>query len=118
MFIGKCLGYKGFFSSTNILQIVDVVRQVVSLLCFEPIVCLFLPHERSEMFCHFVLTAETTQRRPQVLLVNCSIIWQFCCTLDVIFHMSQNSSKFGRQLLVMMNYTQDFNQSEIGKYFE
>ena len=29
--------------------------------------------------------------------VNCSIIWKFCCTSDDIFHMSQNSSQFGRQ---------------------
>ena len=63
------------------------------------IVCLFLPREPSEMFCPFVLNTETTQPCPQVLLVNCSIIWQFCCTLDVIFHMSQNSSKFGQELV-------------------
>ena len=25
---------------------------------------------------------------PQVFLVNSSIIWQFCCTIDVIFHIS------------------------------
>ena len=49
------------------------------------------------MFCHFVLTTKTTQRRPQVFSVICPIIWQFCFTSDVSFHISQNSSKFGGQ---------------------
>ena len=43
----------------------------------------FLPHEMSEMFRHFVFTTKTTQPCPQVFLVNHSIIWQFCCTIDV-----------------------------------
>ena len=46
---------KGFFSSANILQIADVIRQVVFLLlllCFQPIVHLFIPRETSEMFHH------------------------------------------------------------------
>ena len=42
------------------------------------------PCEMSKMFHHFVFTTKTTQPRPQVLLVNLSIIWQFCCTIDVI----------------------------------
>ena len=49
------------------------------------------------MFCHFVLTTKTTQPRPQVFSVICSIIWQFCFTIDVSFHISQSSSKFGGQ---------------------
>ena len=53
--------------------------------------------ETSEMLRHFVLTVKTTQPRPQVFSVNCSIFWQLGCTVDVIFHTSQNSSKFGRQ---------------------
>ena len=94
------LGDKGLFSTGNIPQTADVVLRVVSLLlwlCFKPIVRLFLPRETSEMFRRFVLTAKTTQPRPRVFLVNCSVFWQLCCTIDVIFHTSENSSKFGRQ---------------------
>jgi len=121
VFLSARLGDKGLFSTGNILQIADVVRQVVLLLfflCFESIVRLFLRRETSEVFCHFVLTIKTTQSRPQVFSINRSKIWQFCCTLDVIFHISQNSSKYGRQYLVMINYAQDFSQSETEKYFE
>ena len=75
------------FSSADILQIPDVVRRVVFLLfllCFKPIVCLILSRETSEMFPHFVFTTKTSRRRPEVSLVNRSIVWQFCCTIDVI----------------------------------
>ena len=82
------LGDKGLFSSANILQIAHIVRRVVFL---------FLPRETSEKFRHFVLTTKTTQPRPQVVLVNCPVFWQVCCRIDVIFHISQTSSKFGRQ---------------------
>ena len=80
----------------------------------------FLPRETSEMFRHFstLLCTKTTQPRPQVFSVNCSTNWQFPCTIDVIFHTSQNSSKFGRQQLVVMNYAWDFSQSEAKKYYE
>ena len=94
------LGDEGLFSTANILQIADVVPLVVFvlfLLCFYPIVRLFLPREVSEMFRHFVLKTKTTQPHPQGFSVNCSIIWEFCCTIYVIFHIPQNSSKFGRQ---------------------
>ena len=40
---------------------------------------------------HFVFTTKTTQPRPQVFSVNRSIIWQFCCTIDVI---SSHIAKF------------------------
>ena len=113
------LGAKGFFRTANILQIADVVRRVVFLLvllCFQPVVRPFLPLETSEMFRHFVLT--TTQPRLQVFSVNGLVFWQLCCTTDVIVHISQNSSKFGRHQLVMMNYPWDFSQSETEKYFE
>ena len=63
----------------------------------DPIVRLFLPRETSQMFHHFEVTTKTTEPRPQVFSVNGSIIWQFYCTIDVIFHISQNSSKFGGQ---------------------
>ena len=115
------LGDKGLFSTANILQIAVLVRRVVvllSLLCFQPIVRLFLPRETSEMFRLFVLTTKTTQPRPQVFSVNCSVFWRLCCTIDVIFHMRQNSSKFGRQQLVMMDYAWDLSQSQTEKYFE
>ena len=98
--LSASLENKGLFSTANILQIADVVRRVVFLLfllCFEPIVRLFLPREMSEMFRHFVLTTKTAHPGPQVFSVNVSIIWQFCCTIDVIFHIPQNSFKFGRQ---------------------
>ena len=119
------LGDKGLSSSANILFIlINVVRRVVFslfLLCFQPRVRLFLPRETCEMFRHFstlLCTLKTTEPRPQVFSVNCSTNWQFSCTIDVIFHTSQNSSKFGRQQLVVMNYEWDFSQSEAKKYYE
>ena len=51
----------GFFTSANVLQIADVALRVVFLLfllCFQPIVRLFLPRETSEMFRLFVLYAK------------------------------------------------------------
>ena len=64
------------------------------------------------------LTTKIIQTRPQVLSVNGSIICQLCCTIDLISSIWQNSFKFGRQQLVMMNYGWDFSQSETAKYFE
>ena len=65
IFDSACLwrisGDNRLFSSTNIFQIADVVRRVVFLLfllCFQPIVRLFLPRETSEMFRLFVLFAK------------------------------------------------------------
>ena len=122
--LSASLGDKGSFSTANLLHI-DVVRRVVFLLFllfFQPIlqliVRLFLPCETTEMFRHFVLTTKRIQLRAQVFSVICSIIWHFCCTVDVIFQVSQNSSKFGRQKLVMINYAWYFSQSETDKYFE
>ena len=70
-------------------------RLLSVLAMLMPIVHLFLPRGTSEMFHHFVLPTKTTQPRLQVFSVNCSIIWQFCRTIDAIFHILQNSSKFG-----------------------
>jgi len=70
------------------------------------------------MFHHFEVTSKTTEPPPQIFSVNGSIIWQFYCTIDVIVHISQNSSKFGGQKLVMMNFACDFSQSDTEKYFE
>ena len=57
---------------------------LVVLLCIQSIVCLFLPCVTSEMFHHFCNTTKTTQGHPQVFSVNGSIIWQFCCMVDII----------------------------------
>ena len=53
--------------------------------------------ETREMSCHLKVTTKTTQLHPQVFLVKGSIIWQFYCTFDIIFHTLQNSSIFGQQ---------------------
>ena len=50
-----------------------------------------LRRETSGMIRHFVFTIKTTQASSQVFLVNCSLIWQFCCTTDVI---SSHIAKF------------------------
>ena len=88
------LGDKELFSSRNIIQIKDVVRRVaflLFLLCFQPKARICLPRETSEMFPHFVFTTTTAQPRPQVSVADRSIIWQFCCTIDVI---SSHIAKF------------------------
>ena len=50
------LGDKGLFSSVNIADVVRRVVFLLFLLCFWPIVHLFLHRETSEMLCHFLLT--------------------------------------------------------------
>ena len=40
------------------------------------------------------------------------------CIFEIISSLNTNSSKFGHQKLVMVNYACDFSQSESGKYFE
>ena len=47
--------------------------------------------EMREMICHFEFITKTTQPRLQVFLINRSIIWQFCCMIDVI---SSHITKF------------------------
>ena len=64
---------KGLFSCANILQIADVVCRVVVLsllflVCFWPILRLFLPRETSELFRYFVPTTKTTQTSSPGLL--------------------------------------------------
>ena len=115
--LSASFGDKEFFRCANILQIADVVRRVVFLLflpCFLKIFCL----ETSKMSRHFVLATKTTQTHPQVFWGNGSIICQFCCMIEVISSISQNSFTFGQQYLVMMNYAWDFSQSDTEKYFE
>ena len=85
--LSASLGDKGLFSAANILQIADVVRQVAFML----FLLFFLRRETSEMFRHSVFTIKTTQPRPEVFSVNRSIIWPFCCTIDVI---SSHIAKF------------------------
>ena len=55
----------------------------------------YFSHETSEIY-----SLLKQLNRPQVFSVKGSIIWQFCYTLstiDIIFQISQNSPKFGRQ---------------------
>ena len=71
--------------------------------CILTVLAMFLANsllisslQRSEMFCHFVLTTITTQPRPQVFLVDCLVFWQLYFRIDVIFHILQTSSKCGQ----------------------
>ena len=54
--LSASLGDKGLFSSVNIADVVRRVVFLLFLLCFWPIVHLFLHRETSEMLCHFLLT--------------------------------------------------------------
>ena len=57
----------------------------------------FLPrHPNSRLLFHREMS-ETTHPRPQVFSVSGSIIWQFCCMIDVISSILHNSPKFGQQ---------------------
>ena len=71
-----------------------------------------------DMFLYSLLKQRNLVPRSSRLIVHFSGNYAACRTNDVIFHISQNSSKFGRQLLVMMNYAWDISQSETEKYFE
>ena len=102
----KCL-----FLSANILQIAYVLRRFVFLLLL-PYFQKIYRRETSKMFRHFVLTTKATQLRPQVFSVNGSIICNFGCTFDVIRPIWHNSSKFGEQQLVMMNYACDLTNQK------
>ena len=66
--------------------------------CLLAVLSMFLanssPISSSRNEGNFVLTTKTTQPRPQVFSVNCSVFQQLCCTIDFIPHISQNSSKF------------------------
>ena len=66
----------------------------------------------TKMFRYFFLTTKATQLRPQVFSVNGSIICNFGCTFDVIRPIWPNSSKFGEQQLVMMNYACDLTNQK------
>ena len=52
-------------------------------------------------------------------MVNCSIIWQFCCTIDFI---SSHIAKFFQIWPTVTGYDEyyalDFSESEMAKYFE
>ena len=43
----------------------------------------------------YSLPKQLNLRSSQVFLVNCSVFWELSCLTDIIFHLSQNSSKFG-----------------------
>ena len=84
----------------------------------EPLLCLVLTLETSEMSTIFVFTTKTTQACPQVFLVNGSLTCKEAALLMSQVDQSQNSSKFGHQQLVKVSYVCAFSQSESGKYFE
>ena len=66
----------------------------------------------------FVFTNKRTQPRPQVFSVNGALTCTKAALLTSLVHQTQNSSKFGHQYLVMVNYACGFSQSESWKYFE
>ena len=66
----------------------------------------------------FLFTTKTTQPRPPVFSVTGALTCNCAALLTSSVDKSQNSSKFGQQWLVMVNYTCAFSQSERGKYFE
>ena len=114
IFESACLGDKGLVCSANVFQIADVVGRVVFLrflLCFQPIVHLFLPRETSEMFRHFIgIHYQKPQPRLQVFSVNSSMIWRFCCTIEVI---SSHIAKFFQIWSTVAGYDElcvEFNQ--------
>ena len=78
----------------------------------------FLTLETSEMSAIFKFTTKTTQPRPQVFSVNGALTCTSAAFLTSFPRLTQNSSKFGHQKLVMVNYACAFSQSESGKYFE
>ena len=85
-----------------------------------PMMFLLFPlrRETSEMIRHFVFTIKTTQARSQVFSVNCSLIWQFCCTTDVI---SSHIAKFFQiwsRVAGCNELCVAFSQSETEKYFQ
>ena len=91
------LGDKGLFAA-NILRIADSVLFffvfLLFLLCFSPRVRLFL----REMFRYFVFLKLPKQLN---LVLRSSIIWQFCCTIDVI---SSHIAKFFHIWLTVAGY--------------
>ena len=84
----------------------------------EPLLCLVLTLETSEMSTIFVFTTKTTQACPQVFSVNGALTCKEAALLMSQVDQSQNSSKFGHQQLVKVSYVCAFSQSESGKYFE
>ena len=55
---------------------------------------------------------------PQVFSVNAALTCNCAALLTSSVDKSQNSSKFGKRELVMVNYTCAFRQSGTEKYFE
>ena len=87
------------FSSANILPIADDVHWVVFLLfllCFWPVVHLFL----FRLKCSAILYCSVPKQINIISRASRSAV-QFpgnyiCCSIDVIFHISEISSKFGK----------------------
>ena len=79
----------GLFSSSNILQIVDVALRVAFLLflpCFSLLFRLVLTLETSEMSAIFIFTTKTTQPRPQVFSVNGALTCKGAALLTSLVH--------------------------------
>ena len=56
--------------------------------------------------------------RPQGFSINGAVTCTNAAFVTSLTRKTQNSSKFGHQKLVMVNYVCAFSQSESGKYFE
>ena len=96
-----CAIRPSMLSSSSIVQIIGKFRSYSNTIVFLPCFNQYFAYGLSLPWNEWnVLTTKTIQPRRQVFSVKGSIIWQFCCTLstiDIIFQISQNSSKFGRQ---------------------
>ena len=81
-----CLEDKGLFRSANILQIADVVRRVLLLLCFRQ----WFVVKRAKCFTDFsaifLFTTKTIQPRPQVFLVNGALTFNSAALLTSSVH--------------------------------
>ena len=93
------LGDEGLFSFCKYspIKIADVICRVVFvlfLLCFQPIVCLFLPRETSEMFCHFYTHSKNNSTSSPGLLGlqfnNLAILHNYRCHFSHIAKLLPN----------------------------
>ena len=109
-------------SSTNILQISRRVVFLLFLPCFwllfRLVSAVVLTLEMSQMSAFFFDNQNNSTLSPGLLgnsALTCTGLhfWRHFLVKHEI-----NSSKFGHQWLVMVNYVWAFSQSELGKYFE
>ena len=79
----------------------------------------FFLSKRVKRVRHFCFhNKKKTLPRPQVFSVKGELTCKKAAFLTSSVHYTQNSSKFGYQQLVMVNYACAFSQSESGKHFE